>query len=283
MRPHYFCCLPIVVALFTGIVCPPLRGQVPTDIDKLADRTAARVADAHPKLVQLAMGTGCALRTQLCETLSSSLSDSLTKLIPAIQFASPEDVIQDLKKHGFLSIDVYEDFAEENAASDLGADILLILNMTWNEKYYELSSKIFEVSASRDGETFTTKIARTPDDNEKKPLLVKDAETGVSIIVLRGDSRRFRPFKYPTCASCPDPRYTPEARRKGLEGKILFLVTVSDQGTAQQIVLLRSFDAGLSENAVKAIQGWRFTPAIGLDVKPFAVRVPVEVTFQLGP
>jgi TonB family protein len=80
---------------------------------------------------------------------------------------------------------------------------------------------------------------------------------------------------------CPEPEYTDEARRKGLEGVIAFLVTISDQGVAEQISLIKTFDASLTANAVQTIHGWRFKPAIGPDGKPFAVRVPVEVSYRL--
>jgi hypothetical protein len=32
---------------------------------------------------------------------------------------------------------------------------------------------------------------------------------------------------------------------------------------------------------VEAVQGWQFKPAIGKDGKPFATRVPIEVTFRM--
>jgi TonB family protein len=82
---------------------------------------------------------------------------------------------------------------------------------------------------------------------------------------------------------CPDPEYSEEARAKRLEGVIAFRVTISDQGVAEQISLIRTFDTALATNALQTTRGWRFKPAIGPDGKPFAARVPLEVTYRLRP
>ena len=39
---------------------------------------------------------------------------------------------------------------------------------------------------------------------------------------------------------------------------------------------------GVSRNqAVEALHGWHFKPAMGKDGKPFATRMPVEMMFRL--
>jgi len=81
---------------------------------------------------------------------------------------------------------------------------------------------------------------------------------------------------------CPDPEYPEDARRKRLQGVIAFLVTISEQGVAEDISLVRTFDRTLATNAVQTIHGWRFKPAIGPDGKPFPERVPLEVTYRLA-
>jgi TonB family protein len=68
-----------------------------------------------------------------------------------------------------------------------------------------------------------------------------------------------------------------------LPGVIAFFVTITVQGTAEQISLIKSFDANLTSNAVQTVRGWRFQPAIGPDGKPFAARVPLEVTYRSTP
>jgi TonB family protein len=131
--------------------------------------------------------------------------------------------------------------------------------------------------------TFKVKIVRSAQDDDDKSVLGKDEESGVTLILTRGNPTHSRPLYFPACMKCPDPEYPEMARRKRLQGVIAFFVTITVQGTAEQISLIKSFDASLIPNAVQTIRGWRFQPAIGPDGKPFAARVPLEVTYRLGP
>jgi TonB family protein len=251
-------------------------------IETLATRTAERVAKTHPNRVFIGMRQGCILDIQLCENLDSQLRASLGAAVSGIQFSSKEDVVPLLKSRGFLSIDAYQDSALRAIVSTLGAAVLVVDNLIWKGANYELGSKIIDVGSDKDLDTFTVKISRSATDNEEKPVFFRETESGPFLLILRGDSKHFPPFRYPACDKCPDPKYSDEARHKGLEGTITFLATVSEQGIAEQIGVLKSFDPGLKASALQAIQSWRFKPAIGLDGKPIAVRIPIEVTFRLA-
>jgi TonB family protein len=280
MRP---CVTSLLLAATVSIISGSLqaRAQDLSEIEHLAAQTSEKVAKAHPKRVLIGIRVGCVLNIQLCAALDSSRREGLAKSTPGIQFVSKEDVAQVLKKHGFLSIDVYDEFLLRGVASEMGAEIVVIDNLVEEAHGYELISKIVNVSGDKEIGTFKTKIARSPSDNDDKPVLIKDTESDVSLIVSREHSFHSHPLYYPACMKCPDPEYTDEARRKGLEGVIVFLVTISDQGVANHISLIKAFDAGLTANAVQTINGWRFKPAIGPDGKPFAARVPLEVTYRM--
>lgn len=97
----------------------------------------------------------------------------------------------------------------------------------------------------------------------------------------------FRPGEngvgYPSCAHCPDPDYSPEARKKKLEGSVALAVTITPQGVVTDIVVLRRAGYGLDEKAVEAVREWKFKPATGPDGKPVFVRVPIEIMFRFFP
>jgi TonB family protein len=59
------------------------------------------------------------------------------------------------------------------------------------------------------------------------------------------------------------------------------LVTVSDQGIADHLGIIDGLEDGLTDQALEAVRSWHFKPAIGKDGKPFATRMPIEVTFRL--
>jgi TonB family protein len=204
----------------------------------------------------------------------------LEAAVSGIQFSSREDVDSLLKNRGFLSIDAYQVSVLRDIVSDLGVDVLVIDDLIWKGTNYELNSKIIDVSKDKELDTFTVKISRSAGDNQEKPVFFREAENGPFLLVFRGDSKHA--FGYPTCEKCPDPKYPEEARRKGLEGTIVFLATVSERGVAEQIGLVKTFDPGLTASALQTIQSWRFKPGVGPDGNPIAVRVPIEVTFRLA-
>jgi TonB family protein len=107
----------------------------------------------------------------------------------------------------------------------------------------------------------------------------------VSLLPERMNSLRvFRPGKdgvgYPKCASCPNPEYSDDARAQKLQGRVLLLVTITPEGRATNIVVLKRAGHGLDERAIEAVRKWRFNPAPGPDGKPVPVRVPIQITFQ---
>ena len=77
------------------------------------------------------------------------------------------------------------------------------------------------------------------------------------------------------------PQYTPDAMRAGVHGGILLDGVVHTNGTVSDIRVLRSLDPGLDQEAVKSFAKWTFKPARMKDGRPVAVRVSVEVTFNL--
>ncbi len=225
------------------------------------------------------MQQGCILDTQLCEDLDSNLRTLLGATVSGIQFSSRENVVSLLRNQGFLSIDAYQETLLRAIASKLGVDVLVIDNLTRKGPNYELSSKMIEVGRDKDLDTFTVTVPRPTKDNDEKPVFYREGESGPFLFIFSGNSKHA--FGYPACDKCPDPKYSEEARHKGLEGTIVFLATVSEQGKAEQIGLVKSIDADLTASALQTLQSWRFKPAIGIDGMPIAVRIPIEVTFRL--
>jgi TonB family protein len=78
------------------------------------------------------------------------------------------------------------------------------------------------------------------------------------------------------------PNYTVEAMRARIEGVVELDIVVLADGSVGRVRLVRSLDArfGLDEEALKAVQRWRFDPA-RQSGKAVTVRVPVEVSFRL--
>ena len=85
----------------------------------------------------------------------------------------------------------------------------------------------------------------------------------------------------PRPLNSPDPEYSDEARKAGLQGKCVLSLVVDSEGKPQDVKVSRSLGKGLDEKSVEAIQKWSFEPA-RKDGKPVAVRINVVVTFRIG-
>lgn len=75
-------------------------------------------------------------------------------------------------------------------------------------------------------------------------------------------------------------RYTDEARRAGVQGTVLLSVAIDRNGRARDVQVERGLEAGLDQEAIKAVEQWRFKPA-EQDGRPIRVNAHVEVTFTL--
>ena len=84
----------------------------------------------------------------------------------------------------------------------------------------------------------------------------------------------------PVPISSPEAEFSDEARRKRIEGIVVVTMIVNEKGLPTDIKLVKSVGYGLDESALEAVGEYRFEPAT-LNGKPIAVRVTVEVNFQL--
>ena len=142
-------------------------------------------------------------------------------------------------------------------------------------------SEVYDAVQGKKLEQFRTKLARPLPDPSGEPLVFKDLESRASLIIFWGKQVRPPFVVNPACDKCPEAAYTPEARAQGIQGRVVLLATVTEQGTADQIGVIDGLAYGLTEQALEAARSWHFKPAIGKDGKPFAARMPIEVMFRL--
>jgi TonB family protein len=76
------------------------------------------------------------------------------------------------------------------------------------------------------------------------------------------------------------PKFSEQARRDKVQGTVLLLLVVTQEGSVTDIRVKNGIGHGLDENAVKAVRKWKFEPATK-DGKPVAVQLTVEVDFHL--
>ena len=98
-----------------------------------------------------------------------------------------------------------------------------------------------------------------------------------------GDSSSaYRPgVTLPTCAYCPDPQYTDEAREAKLQGRVTLRVLVGADGRASQIQLAQGIGMGLDDRAVQSVRSWKFTPARDGARRAVPQWITIEIIYRL--
>ena len=81
-------------------------------------------------------------------------------------------------------------------------------------------------------------------------------------------------------STAPDPVYSEEARKAKYQGTVLLWAIVDASGRARKIRVVKSLGLGLDEEAVRAVQNWRFRPAERKG-NPVPVYMNIEVNFRL--
>lgn len=79
----------------------------------------------------------------------------------------------------------------------------------------------------------------------------------------------------------PNPEYSAEALRAGLQGKCILSLVVNKEGKPENVTVSRSLGMGLDEKSIEAVRNWTFEPG-RKDGTPVAVRVHVVITFRQG-
>jgi TonB family protein len=78
----------------------------------------------------------------------------------------------------------------------------------------------------------------------------------------------------------PEPEYSEEARKAKYSGEVVLSVIIDAKGLPTNISVVHSLGLGLDEQAIKAVQQWRFKPGTK-DGKPVAVQAQIAVNFRL--
>ncbi len=133
-----------------------------------------------------------------------------------------------------------------------------------------------------------------------KPAM-KDGTTPVPVqIIVEIDFRLYKslgtrgcPSKYPAAVSTAQgrvipaaliahvqPKYTRDARKNRITGTCTLQLTIDAKGIPQNVHVIKGLDPGLDLNAVKAVERWRYRPAIKDDV-PVSEDSTVNVEFKL--
>src|SRR5581483_9116608 len=78
----------------------------------------------------------------------------------------------------------------------------------------------------------------------------------------------------------PSLRYSEEARSKKIQGMVLLIALITEQGEVRDVAVVSGLGYGLDEAAETAVRGMKYSPA-KKDGKPVPFRMKVTVEFNL--
>lgn len=78
----------------------------------------------------------------------------------------------------------------------------------------------------------------------------------------------------------PQPRYTEDARRAGVEGVVILETVVDTEGNVRDVKILKGLPFGLDQSAVDTVKTWRYEPAMR-DGEPVAVYFTFTINFSI--
>lgn len=279
-------CSARLVTLLACIVLlsPSSRAQSsPNDaaMNELAKRTAGRVLKGHFHRVLVLTMARCVLDADTCGAFDQKLRTELAAEIPDVTLFSRAEIMPLLTKYGLIPVDAYTSAAEP-AAVDVGADIMITESLTGTEDGYELTATLTDLTQRSKLDDYKVKLKESGSaaDLKQEPLYFREPKDGPAVLMFNSRNPAQK-GQYPKCEYCPEPTYPEEARSKKIAGTVLLVVTVTEQGTAQQIGVVRGLGGGLTDSAAQTVGRWRFKPAAGPDGKAITTRTPIQVRFAL--
>ncbi len=114
-----------------------------------------------------------------------------------------------------------------------------------------------------------------PDPNRLKNPPVMKTENGLQFYL---PGKGMTP---PHKIAMAEPKYNLVAQAGKVEGRVILLAVIGLDGRPADITLQEPLGAGLDEEAVAAVQNWRFTPGV-YQGKQVPVQINIEVNFRLG-
>ena len=143
-----------------------------------------------------------------------------------------------------------------------------------------LASRGVEVKTEGISQFATMINGKVPLDGEMSSNLTEPLES------LRPRDGVFRAgsagMTVPRCESCPPPEFSAAALWKQKQGTITLSILVSADGHVVQAKVVGSVGDELDAQAIKAVENYRFRPALDPDGRPVTVLMPYGIMFRVA-
>jgi TonB family protein len=260
-------------SLVVLLLCPHLHAQEP-QIDALADQMAVSLSHAKLKTVMVFDFVGPDETNALRQKLAADFRTALVKTAYDFQVEDRSKLLEILRNNRLAPDGIPDAETASWIIQKAGVDAFIFGTLSNGIGSPKLTVEAFPVSDSHRISKFETSITLTED---LKALIAKGGAGEFVSLPVAGKNG----YSVAKCISCPPARFSEEAKQAEFDGTVLLEITVTEEGRATDIFVKNPIGFGLTRQAIRAVQEWRFSPADGPDGKPAAVRVTVHVTFHL--
>jgi TonB family protein len=293
----------ITLMLFVLLTLGSVGGSQPdekVDFDALATRTAAAVREStngssqSATVLILDFREKSAPASELGRELATEFDAALRKHSQGFVVLDAADLKEAVKIHN-LPENTLSSPANTCYAADLGATVSIEGRLEVGSANVELELLARQVGPRklifRDSITFPlsasmTRLAGTPAPSappvftdEKKEWI--NPEKAPNITAPKQPRNPGLPNRLPECEYCPQPAFSNDAISAKFMGTLTLQVQIRADGIPAKISTSQGLPCGLTDNAIEAVEHWRFKPATGPNGEPVAVEQTVQVTFRL--
>lgn len=259
------------------------------DIDVFAAKLAKEITKRHFSKVAVfgAMGPADEL-TILSPMIGDALSAALARHAKGFQVIERSAIRERLKQERISDSMLLTGTLADWVSQLMGAQGLIFVDFGFfDPPKITVTASLFDIRHEEEKATSTAKFSFVPDalqnDAASRPLYsdrtVRDEYNRIVDAWKRvSDNSQ---ATHANCIYCPRPEYSQEARKAQLQGENWLLVTVTPEGRATDIAVVRPIGRSLDQQSIETIKGWKFKPATDGDGKAISERIPVEVHFQL--
>ena len=211
--------------------------------------------------------------TQLGVELGNALDSSLGKQASGFRVVSREALLERLRSEnaGDGSIFFPATMFWLGPRMQVDGYVLAAVRLSKNDAI--LTIELHSVSQDENSRLFAAQI--------KLPLAPEQMRAAKELVDpdLAPSDGKAPSTREPMCVQCPRPDL-PGGMEPGAHGKLWVLVTVTPDGKAKDVILLRGVHNDMDKSTVQTVRGWRFRPANDSFGHPIERRVIVQVVYE---
>jgi len=292
MSANFFCAPLLPRALFFKSMCvfifafaaiPSASAQQPDvtlTIDALAAPVAASLNESNAKSVIVLDFVGPSTYvTPLGRKLADDFSAALAKSSGQFAVIDRARLFQVEKANRFAPEIVAAPEMAVWIAKNVDARAAVLGKLEIESGTFRITIHCFRV---KDAKELQQLRATHPANDDWKQLSVKNIDPDSEVITTEKSRTPSDPLM-PTCVSCPRPQYPVDGLNKRMSEKVIMYVVVGVDGAARDFSIVEGPPNGFTVASVQAVQTWRFIPGHDENGQPVAVRVPIEISYSIGP